>query len=187
MKKILFIYGYGGSPQSKFRQLISEQLPQVQFEMLCVEYPQQDCAAALTTLMNVIEREHIDLVMGTSLGGFIALSLPTVLPKIVLNPCMLPTVELPKLEPRPGHPEDVRPSAEMVETYRPYEAHIFDPTYNQSRRVIGLFGEDDELLGTQYMQPFAKCYGEACTMPGGHHGNAQAVPTIVRTVLATME
>jgi len=186
MIKILFIYGYGGSPQSKFRQLISEQLPHEQFEMLSVEYPQQDCTAARAKLMEVIEREQIDLVMGTSLGGFIALSLPTPLPKIVLNPCMLPTVELPKLEPRPGHPEDVRPSAEMVATYRPYEEHIFDPAYNPSHRVIGLFGEEDELLGTQYIQPFAQCYGEAQTMPGGHHGNAQAVPTIIRTILAMM-
>lgn len=182
MKRILFVYGYGGSPESTFCRLIREALPGDEFEVLCYEYPQQDCAAACDFLQLVLAREPFDLVMGTSLGGFITLRLDTTLPKIVLNPCMLPSVELPQLKPRSDHPDDVAPSAAMIASYKPFEEHVFDPGYNRSTKVCGLFAEEDELLGTRYKQRFLDCYGIARAMPGGHHGNALAVPVIVNVV-----
>ncbi len=182
MKRILFVYGYGGSPDSTFCTLIREALPSNEFEVVSYEYPQQDCAAACDYLQQVLARESFDLVMGTSLGGFITLSLNTTLPKIVLNPCMLPSVELPLLKPRPDHPEDAAPSAEMIASYKPFEEHVFDPKYNRSRCVYGLFAKEDELLGTRYKQRFIDCYDIARDMPGGHHGNALAIPVIIKAV-----
>jgi len=183
MTKILFIYGYGGSPKSKFCKLIREALPKEEFEVVCYTYPQEDCALARNFLQVVIEREQIDLVMGTSLGGFITLSLATDLPKIVLNPCMIPSVELPLLHPRQDHPDDVLPSAELISTYQPFEEMVNSGSDNHSRRVIGLFANGDELLGTKYKLPFIEAYGEARSMPGSHHGNSEAIPVIVKAVL----
>ncbi len=49
-------------------------------------------------------------------------------------------------------------------------------------QVTGLFGASDELLGTKYFAPFLKAYGDARLMPGGHHGNKEAIPVINSTI-----
>lgn len=182
MKNILFIYGYGGSPQSRFCTLIREALPQGEYNVLCPAYPQEDCSRAHDFLCKYMDENAIDLVVGTSLGGFVALTLKARVPTIVLNPCMVPSVELPKLEPRPDHPEDVRPSAEMIATYRPFEPSVFDRETARNRLVVGMFAENDELLGMRYKEAFQDCYSHARHMPGGHHGNEEAIPSIVSVV-----
>jgi len=182
MKRILFIYGYGGSPDSTFCTLLRQALPSKDYKIVSYNYPQQDCSAACNYLQRILASQPFDLVMGTSLGSFVALCLDTTLPKIVLNPCMLPSVELPQLKPRPDHPEDAAPSPEMISTYKPFEQHIFDPACNRSTYVCGLFAENDELLGTRYMQPFIHCYQHARIIPGGHHGNPAAIPSIVNAI-----
>ena len=120
--------------------------------------------------------------MGTSLGGFLTLSLETELPRVALNPCMEPSDELPKLEPRPGHPKDVKPSQEMIETYKAFEEGVNHGGYNKSPKIIGLFAENDELLGTKYKNSFKAYYDDARKMPGGHHGNKEAIPAIVQAI-----
>lgn len=182
MTNILFIYGYGGSPESTFCKLIREALPVEHYNVICHEYPQDDCAKARDFLHEVIERESIDIVVGTSLGGFITLSLDCRQPKVAINPCMVPSVELPRLKPRPDHPEDKTPSAEFVDSYKPFENDVISGKKNRSVKVIGLFGRDDELLGTKYKQTFENVYGTAFFMPGGHHGNAAAIPQIVKAI-----
>lgn len=182
MKKILFIYGYGGSPESKFCTLIREALNPKEYEVLCPVYPQEDCQKAHEVLLKFIDDNHIDLIIGTSLGGFIALTLPTTVSTIVLNPCMVPSYELPLLKPREGHPEDKEPSAELVASYKPFEVIAFDKKAHKGRRVMGLFAEQDELLGTKYKEPFINCYDIAWTIPGGHHGNAIAIPKIQKAI-----
>ncbi|MBR6980024.1 MAG: hypothetical protein IKH88_09350 [Prevotella sp.] len=101
-KRILFIYGFGGSPDSTFCRLIREALPEDEYDVLCPEYPQEDVEKSISLLEDFIKQEHCDLVMGTSLGGFFTLCLSTSLPRVVINPCMKPSVELPKLKTRPS-------------------------------------------------------------------------------------
>lgn len=182
MKNILFIYGYGGSPQSHFCTLIREALSKDEYNVLCPQYPQEDCSQATDFLLKYIDENNIDLVIGTSLGGFIALILDTRVPTIVLNPCMIPSVELPKLEPRPDHPDDVRPSAEMIATYKPFEPLAFNKEAIKRRLVVGMFAENDELLGMKYKDAFIDCYDRVRYMPGGHHGNIEAIPSIVSAI-----
>lgn len=182
MKNILFIYGYGGSPHSRFCTLIREALSTDEYNVLCPQYPQEDCCQANDFLHKYIDENNIDLVIGTSLGGFIALILDTRVPTIVLNPCMVPSVELPKLEPRPDHPDDVRPSAEMIATYKPFEPLAFNKEAIKRRLIVGVFAENDELLEMKYKDEFIDCYDRVRYMPGGHHGNKEAIPSIVSVV-----
>lgn len=144
--------------------------------------PQEDCNRANDFLLKYIDENNIDLVIGTSLGGFIALILDTRVPTIVLNPCMAPSVELPKLKPRPDHPDDVRPSAEMIATYKPFEPSAFNKEAIKRRLIVGMFAENDELLGMKYKDAFIDCYDRVCYMPGGHHGNIEAIPSIVSVI-----
>lgn len=189
MKKVLFIYGFGGNPDSTFCRLLRERLPREMYSLFSVEYPQEDCGAALTTLKGVIEREDVDVVVGTSLGGFITLALSQVegldlsrVSRFVINPCMVPTVELPRLKPRKDHPEDKAASAEMVESYRPFEHDVaFNP---QGAEVYGFFGKDDELFGERYRLLFNQHYGNMSTViRGGHHGNPAGADDVARGIM----
>lgn len=186
MKTILFIYGYGGSPASNTCAMLREYLPKEDYKVLCFSYPQEDCAASVEFLNGKIVSEGVDLVIGSSLGGFIALCLDTDIPRIVLNPCMVPTVELPKLKPYPGHIGFGPPSEDVLETYRGFETGVNSGAFTSNSRVLGMFAENDELLGTQYYESFGKFCGEARLMPGGHHGNKEAIPVIVETVKSVL-
>ena len=181
-KRILFIYGFGGSPDSTFCRLIREALPEDEYDVLCPEYPQEDVEKSISLLEDFIKQEHCDLVMGTSLGGFFTLCLSTSLPRVVINPCMKPSVELPKLKTRPDHPDDKLASKVMIDACRKHEDEVNLRLKNSSFKNIGLFAENDELLGTKYKKDFETYYGDARSIPGGHHGNKEAIPAICQAI-----
>jgi len=187
MKKILFIYGFGGSPKSTFCTLIREALPQEEYQVICESYPQEDATAARDYLHKLIEQEQVDMVMGTSLGGFLTLSLDTTLPRVVINPCMKPSFELPLLEPRKDHPEDKKPSQAMIDTYKVYEEGVNQGAYNNSPKIIGLFAKEDTTLKGDYKKPFKAYYDNARIIPGGHHGNKEAIPDIIKAIKDVMK
>lgn len=176
-KRILFIYGFGGSPDSTFCRLIREALPSERYEVLCPAYPQNEIEKSREQLAAFIEQEHIDLVMGTSLGGFIALSLPTAVPCIALNPCMMPSVELPKLEPRPGHPEDKKPCDELINACKAIEIEVNTGKFNTSQRCMGLFAENDEYLGTNIKTVLSKPTTQPSSSPADTTATAKLYPT----------
>lgn len=181
-KRILFIYGFNGSPDSTFCRLIREALPKDEYEVLCPEYPQEDVEESITFLEGFIKQEQCDLVMGTSLGGFFTLCLSTSLPRVVINPCMKPSVELPFLKPRPDHPDDKLASEEMINACKTHEDEVNLRLKNRSLKNIGLFAENDELLETKYKDDFKAYYDDARFIPGGHFGNPEAIPAICQAI-----
>ena len=169
-KRVLFVYGYGGSPASPMCGLLRDLLPADRFEVVSYTYPQEDCAKAVAFLNAKLASEPFDLVVGTSLGAFVTLCLDTDRPRFVVNPCLSALTELPKLTPRPDHPDDVQPSPEMVETYRPFEERLLAANH-ESEDITGFFAENDELFGSKYLEPFKERFGAVVRIPGTHHGN----------------
>ena len=45
-KKVLYIYGYGGSQMSSSVEKLKRELPEDKFEVMCFNYPQRECRAA---------------------------------------------------------------------------------------------------------------------------------------------
>lgn len=92
MKKVLFIHGFASSGQSSkaddLRQMLNCEViaPDLQHQ------PQQDIAK----LTQILRTEPIEMIVGSSLGGFYALLLATRLPhKVVLiNPSLSPPLTL---------------------------------------------------------------------------------------------
>lgn len=170
--KILYVYGYGGSHLSSSVEKLRRHLPEDRFEVLCFDYPQRDCGVALQFLKQKISIHHIDLVMGSSLGAFIALCLDVDIPKIIVNPCLVPTVELPKLK---GN----TPSEAFVSTYAPFEeitfAHIPDGSHC-------FMGDADELFGNKY-QSMMMAHLPTELIPSGHKLSEQAMPMIAKHIL----
>lgn len=171
MKKVLYIYGYGGSHNSNSVAKLKQTLPSDQFEVVCFDYPQHDCSAAVSFLEQKIEEHHIDIIVGSSLGAFIAMCLKVKCQKIIINPCLIPTVELPKLQPLPGKPV---PSPQLISSYGPFEATVFD---NIPEGTHCLMAEHDELFGNTYRHQM-EAHMPVITIPGGHRLADDALPTI---------
>lgn len=95
MKKLLYIHGYNGSPTGRSRTLFDELKPEG-WMVIGMDHDETDCATALRQIRETIEREQIDVVAGSSLGGFLTL-LTTGVRRCVINPCYSPSVELPRL------------------------------------------------------------------------------------------
>lgn len=184
MKKLLYIHGYrsssarlqgkNGSPEGSSCRLFRKYMPQDEWQVIGMNYNQDDCAVALKQIRETIEREGINLVVGSSLGGFLTL-LTTGIERIVINPCYLPSVELPKLGTHNGLPA---PSKEMIATYAAFEPQL--KTFSDEERylITGYFADDDELFGDDYTDMFVHDVRGFYGIPGGHHVCEEAVKII---------
>ena len=184
MKKLLYIHGYrsssarlqgkNGSPEGSSCRLFRKYIPQDKWQVIGMDYTQDDCAVALREISETIEREKIDLVVGSSLGGFLTL-LTTGIERIVINPCDSPSVELPKLGPHNGLPA---PSKEMIATYAAFEPQLKKFSPEEKKLIKGYFADDDELLEDRYQGAYMKDIGGIWIIPGGHHLSEEAAKDI---------
>ncbi|MDO4497552.1 MAG: YqiA/YcfP family alpha/beta fold hydrolase [Bacteroidales bacterium] len=179
MKKLLYIHGYNGSPDGGSCQKFRKYMPADEWQVIGMDYNQEDCSVALQQIRETIEREKIDLVVGSSLGGFLSL-LTTGIERIVINPCYSPSVELPKLGPHNGLPA---PSPKMVATYAAFEPQLKTFSEEERKLITGYFAKEDELLGDNYKEIFRKDIGSFTDIPGGHHLSEEAVDMICKNKL----
>lgn len=125
-------------------------------------------------LCHLVKVEQVTVVVASSLGAFLALTIPGVR-RIVINPCMLPTIELPKISvPRP-----------VYATYALFEPQVMNPDPSTAQQTVGVFSTRDELLGTRYYDHFRRHYAKTvATDRCGHRANEDmllhdVVPLIV--------
>lgn len=176
MRKLLYIHGYNGSPEGSSCRLFRKYMPQDEWQVIGMDYTENDCAVALQQIRETIESEGIDLVVGSSLGGFLTL-LTTGVKRIVINPCYSPSVELPKLGPHNGLPA---PSKELIATYAAFEPQLKTFSDEECNLITGYFAEEDELLGDRYQNVFIEDIHGFYDIPGGHHVCEEAVKIICR-------
>ena len=170
MKKILYIYGYGGSAQGSTCTMLRRLVPEG-YMVESFTYTQADFAKARQEILGYIREHGIDLVVGSSLGGFIALTLNGI-PRIVVNPCWYPGEELPLI--------DV--PHEIVRTYAPYDHWVQEHITEEDRPMVhAFFGDRDELFGEKYIAHFLRHYPqEQChRIPSGHHLSEEGAREIV--------
>ena len=170
MRKILYVHGYNGMPEGYSCNLIKSVLPEG-YTIEGVDYDQNDCALARQQIFDYIKDHGIDLVIGSSLGGFITLTLSGI-KRFVINPCCLPSVELPK--------SDV--PQELINTYKPFEP-LLDQASNEDRNLVrGFFGDHDELLGDRYVEFFSQRFGHWQRISSGHHLSLEGAKVIAESL-----
>ena len=170
MKKILYIYGYGGSAQGSTSTMLRRLVPEG-YMVESFAYTQADFAKARQEILDYIREHGIDLVVGSSLGGFIALTLSGI-PRIVVNPCWYPGKELPLI--------DV--PHEIVRTYAPYDHWVQEHITEEDRPMVhAFFGDRDELFADRYIAHFLHHYlQEQChRIPSGHNLSEEGAREIV--------
>ena len=85
-KKILYIYGYGSSPESSTYKWLKNNLPNT--VVYSFGYVQSDPENSIPYLCSLVEELDIDIVIGSSLGGWYAMHVASIcsLPSILINP-----------------------------------------------------------------------------------------------------
>ena len=92
-KKVLYIYGYGSSPESNTYEWLKDNLPNT--KVYCYTYEQSDPENSIPYLCSLVEELDIDIVIGSSLGGWYAMHVASIcsLPSILINPITDSTLE----------------------------------------------------------------------------------------------
>lgn len=165
MINVLYIHGLNSSGTSRTAKLLEEYLGS-DFKVFRPTFP-QDADVALCLAKNEIIKNKIDIVVASSLGGFIALKLRNVM-KIVINPCISPSVELPKLGVKD----------EIVSRYKAYEKTLFSGVDAEEREItFGVFANNDELFS--YKDEFKKYYNNFTLMNDGHRISSSNIKGVV--------
>jgi predicted esterase YcpF (UPF0227 family) len=158
MIKILYVHGYNGKPDGESFQKLAKYAEVADFggekvEMHSFDYDAEDPYDALKRLNQYYFENNIDLIIGSSLGGFLAAGCDFTC-RIVVNPCWVPSEELPKVG-YTGYMEDYK----SLEQYWGEKTKTID-----TELCIGCFAPADELLGTKYMEEFKKHFKEVYEM-----------------------
>lgn len=92
-KKLLYIYGYGSSPESSTCKWLKNNLPNT--IVYSFGYVQADPENSIPYLCSLVEELNIDIVIGSSLGGWYAMHVASIcsLPSILINPVTDSTLE----------------------------------------------------------------------------------------------
>lgn len=163
MINILYVYGFNSSENSSTFKSLKNNLDNTKYNVYCVNYPQHNPFKSVSFLNDFIKTNKIDIVVGSSLGGFITLNLNAKY-RIVCNPAL-----------EAG--DDIKPlgaELNMVKLYnqlKQEEVWIKKPKNNVL--TLGLFGTNDELF--KHKNIFDKYYNNSKYVETKHHYTEQNV------------
>ena len=168
MKNILYIHGLKrgeSSMESRTATILREALNSEEYSVYAPTFP-ADGVRALELAQEIIIEKNIDVVVGSSLGGFTALGLRGI-PKIVINPCLRPDIELPK-----------RGNAGITDSYSKLIGSLWDDISLEDRKeTFGIFSDNDELF--TYKDELVKHYFQIIDIKDGHRISEENVREVV--------
>ena len=165
---ILYIYGYGSNPNNSFTMNeLKKIIDTLGYNLISIKYDQEHPNNGIAVLEKYIKDNNIKYIIGHSLGGFIALCISNNVKKLVINPCIKPYIELPKI---------ANISNDTINEYEYLYKWLYSghntPWVSQLEDVMGLFGDHDELI--DYYEEFKKQYPLAYRIKSGHRPKEQA-------------
>lgn len=156
--KILNIHGYNGNPKNSaylaLKELGCEIIsPGLDYDLKAPEH-------TLGRLMSTVRDHQPDTIVGTSLGGFYGavLSVRTELPLILVNPCLMPFLHLPRL----GYKGEVQPFMTLFG-----ELSKLKKSY-----VSAIVGGSDEVIDTHDFTEILCGNSRFRVVPCGEHSGA---------------
>ena len=154
--KILNIHGYKGSPLNSACTALNE----IDHEIVSpsFDFDNTDPNEVLKSLELIVRYKGVKLIIGSSLGGFFAAVLASrvKLPVILINPCLMPFLHLPRL----GYTGDILGYTALFS-----EIAKLDPGY-----VKVIVGAKDEVIDTHDFT--LRLFPNATVMPEGMHSGA---------------
>ena len=170
-KNALYIHGFMGNPEGGTFKTLQKTLKN--WNIYSILFPDLHTNVEKTQrLISVYcKSKNIDVLIGASLGAFYVLQYKDTIDKLVINPCLYPSIEIPKLRDRTtGNP--IILSNKVLSDFREMEKYEDIPE-TQKPRTFGIFAKDDELF--HFKESFDKlfCY-KKCNISNsilinGHH------------------
>lgn len=170
-KNVLYVHGYGSNGNSNTAKLLKKYLGE-KINVHTISYNQSKPYEALKMIKQYKNEHNIDLLIGTSLGGFMVMNCLGSL-SIAINPCFYPSVELPKI----GYTGSIE---EYQEIENEFKSEI---DFEDTDCCYGCFAPNDELLGLKYKKEFEKYFKFTTEIPGGHRATEEAIQKIVNEVI----
>lgn len=175
MKNILYIHGYHGSSHGSSFTKINKYLDPTKFTLLGIDYETTNASVAISEIENFIVANDIQIAIASSLGAFLLLATKSNIRKIVINPCLAPTVELPKIS---TGDIDIDSYKEIEDAMIEFEKNKDLKTFDFSN-VIGYFAKDDELFGQRYFEWWKMLTDKPINLvTGGHHVSNDAAKVV---------
>ena len=170
--RILYIHGFNGSPNGTTGTFIKNFFKDA--IIIAPELDLLDYDNTISKLKDIIKDNTITIVVGHSLGAFYTLALNTDEAfKIVINPCLYPSIEIPKLCPLAN---------EWIEKISTAEKILYTHITGLIRQTtFASFSDNDELFS--YKTVFDEIYGasgikntrNSIAVEGTHHISSQSL------------
>ena len=177
-KKVLYVHGFGSSGQSGTVTRIREVLPNA--VVMAPDLPVSP-EEAIALLRQTCEREHPDLIIGTSMGGMYTEMLYGY-DRILVNPALQMGDTMKEhgmigaqhfSNPRQDGVQDFIVTKALVKEYKEMTEQCFSGiTPEEQARVWGLFGDEDTTVNTYDL--FHEHYPTAIRFHGEHRMNDQS-------------
>lgn len=148
MVKALFVHGLNSDENSTTGKLVKKILAEFNIEVLTETFDLLNPHSSIEKIDNLVS--DVDMIIGHSLGGFYVLFETTSIPKIVINPCMFPSIEIPRLT---TISDDLIKKWEKMENF--YLKYI---DAEMSSCTFGIFAKNDELFS--HIDAFKEFYGK---------------------------
>lgn len=155
MKNILYIHGLNSDKNSYTFRTLKSGLKD--YNWYTDTFDLLDTDATTQHIEEIIKTNKISIVVASSLGAFYGLNIRDSLAKILINPCMKPSIEIPKL-------------ADNVDTeaFEKMEDDIYSNIDSELRMcTYSVFGDRDELF--DYSDKFTRLYGKKFIRVSGGH------------------
>lgn len=157
MKKMIYVHGFmSGANGAKQKQL--QKMFERRYEVIAPELDGNP-DKSLTILNEVIEKEKPEVIIGTSLGGWMTVMCESGEAKlIVVNPCTYPTDELDQFKDTPQkyfckRLDGAKTYILTQETLDLYKKYDFEKTVAKKvNRIWALCSTADELLGNNHIK-----------------------------------
>lgn len=183
--KILYVHGLSSSGSSGTSKTLRKLLPEavVYSPDLPIE-PQE----ALELLEKIVQDKHVDLVIGTSMGGMFAQKLRGY-PKILVNPSFHVSESMRKrigvnsfFSPREDGKKEYEITEELCARYEQMEKCQFENlSEDDINKTIGLFGTEDTTVNN--MDEYKRYYLHCHTFAGGHRLNETIIQKVILPII----
>lgn len=167
-KKALFVHGFNSGSDSSTGAQVKKYLEEGhyygdKYAVDVLDFDMLNPAQTIKRIWDGSKSHEYSLIVGHSLGGFYVLASQFDIQKLVINPCMFPSVEIPKLD------DNHVVTPELIEQWKMLESEIYCQIDPETKDLIaGVFGESDPLFS--YYEKFQSVYGKwrAVKVPGEH-------------------
>ena len=181
-KTIVYLHGYGSSSQSNSAKYLAKMMPE--YNVIAPDIP-VDPAEALPFLKDYCEAHHVDLVIGTSMGGMYAMQMINCL-RICVNPALhlsevkdvLQVGTFERFQPTADGQTHFTITEEIIEHFKEMEQNLFVRERNEGRYDCwGFFADGDTLVNCK--DEFAQHFTHVEDFHGEHRMNESVLHDVI--------